>query len=131
MGKNKLIIPFVTSLLFPTLLGLLASWLLNNYAVLQSDDWPLALMFFLGTGCILNTLYFIRRHSKDFAQMVFVSLILRLILAFLFIFVQALLEKQVFFNFAMHFLCYFVFYTIFEIRYISIIINKKPATNEK
>ena len=131
MGNNKLLVPFITSLLFPTFLGLLTSWILNRFKFLPSNEWPLGIVFFLGTGVILNILYVVRRKAKDFTQMVFVSLILRLILAFIFIFIQSMYETQVFFNFSMHFLSYFVFYTIFEIRFISIIINNKTAIHEK
>ena len=131
MGSNKLLVPFFVSLLIPSLLGLISSWILNYFTFLKSDEWVLGLTFFLGTGIILNVIYILRRRAGDFTQMVFVSLILRLILAFLFTFIQSMQETQVFFNFAIHFLCYFVFYTIFEIRFISVIVNKKTVNHEK
>ncbi|MDI1355187.1 MAG: hypothetical protein PSX36_09720 [bacterium] len=134
MTPQKILFQSLFSLLIPSLLGLLSSFLLNTFSVVQTKDFLWGLCFFLITGIILNIIYTLRRHHKEFTQLLFVCTVLRLLAALIFIFALSFVEGKDFFNFALHFIVYFIYFIIFEIRFILLLLKNKslkPGTYEK
>jgi hypothetical protein len=113
----------ILSLLVPAFFAGFISLLLNKYAILPSTNWPASLIFYVSIGTIFRVVYLLSRTSKDFTQVLLVSIVLKLLICLIFIVFFSFGDKKVFFNFAIHFIIHFIFFTIFEIRYILALVR--------
>jgi hypothetical protein len=113
----------ILSLLYPSLIGLLISKVLNQFHPFNSEQWFAALLFFICIGVIFNVTYALSARSKDFTQILLIAIVLKLLLALSYIVYFSFGEKPAFFAFAMHFLLHFIAFTVFEIRFVLSIIR--------
>jgi hypothetical protein len=119
------------NIVLPGLLSVFTSWLLNNYTQLPTAHWILALVFFIVFCLILNFIYAAKAASKDFTQLLLACIVIKLLISLIALVIYWLINKAGFFNFAMHFILYYVLFTIFEIGYILQLLKIKSSTTNE
>jgi hypothetical protein len=113
----------LVSLVLSTFLSGLASAALNFFTPLVSNYWYLSPMIFIVFCFILNLVYARRAGSKDFTQLLFACIVIKLLFALIVVVIFWLIDKKGFFSFSIHFILHYVLFTIFEIRYILFLIK--------
>ena len=131
---NRPILKFVASVLLPLFLSVLLSLSLNYYQLLPSTHWYYGIWFFGSMSFLFNGIYWYRAKYDEFTQVLLVCIVIKLLLALIAILSYSFLDKAGFFNFAIHFILYYVLFSIFEIRYLLSLIkayspNIKPNEN--
>ena len=111
-------------LLLSSALSYLSSQLLNHYSNLKSDLWPAALIFYVVTGILFMLVYQLAAKAKNFAQVLLVCLVLKLLLCLIYIFYFSIGYKEQFAAFAAHFLCHFAIFTCFEVLFLLSFIKR-------
>ena len=117
----------IISLLIPCLAGAAISFLLNHYTRFQSSDYVYGLLFFVGVCFILNVMYSFSAGSKAMSELLMAGIVIKLLAAFSVIAIYAFINQAGLFNFAIHFMVYYILFTIFEIRYLLHLIKKNPT----
>ena len=110
----------------PSFLGVLLSLALNRYTVLLTSHWHLSLLYFCVTSFLFNLWYAYQASKTTFVQAMLVGIVIKLLLALILILIYSIICKQDFFNFSLHFISYYILFTIFEIRYLLHLIKINP-----
>ncbi len=131
---NSPILKFAASLVIPLLLSVVLSFSLNYYQILPSIHWHYGVWFFGSMTFLFNLIYWRRAKFAEFTQVLLVCIVIKLLLALIAILSYSFIDKAGFFNFAIHFILYYVLFSIFEIRYLLALIkayspNIKPNEN--
>lgn len=106
------------SVLFPALASLLVSFAFNETARLASPNGYYSVVYFAVMCFLFNILYALNSKTKSFSDLLFAGIIIRLLMALIVILVYAIKLKSDFSHFAIHFVCHYILFTIFEIRYL-------------
>ena len=125
--KNSMLIKNILSIILSSVFALSVSFYLNLYTSFKSQNFVFALLFFSIICFILNIIYFKYKKSKTFTELILVSISIKLLLSFIGIFIYSVFYPTGFFAFSIHFLCYYILFTIFEIGYLLRLI--KTANN--
>ena len=127
-----MILKNLISVLIPTLLGSALSLGLNQLEDLRTPNSCYSLIYFALTCFVFNLVYTHQSWSKSFSDLLFAGIIIRLLSALVVILIYALFQRVDFARFAIHFVCHYVLFTIFEIRFlISLIRNTSHKNHEK
>lgn len=103
----------------------LVSFLLNLYTPYQFKNISYLLYYFCGLHFASNLLYIFTTYSTAFTEIILTSLISKLLIAFAVIIVYSLNNSGTFFNFSMHFVAYYILFTIFGVAYLLQLIKHK------
>lgn len=120
---------FVKNLLFVSIsafLSIVLSLSLNKYTSVTAQNWTFGLAFLLVFSFILNLIYAFQAGSENFTQLLIVAIVIKLLVALTLIVVYSFINKGDFFNFSIHFILHYILFTVFEIRYLLLIIKKHP-----
>lgn len=109
----------LVSILIPAVLSLLASSLLNAYTTISSANTLYGLLFFCGICFILNLFYALNARSKALTELLFAGIVIKLLLALSVIVIYSVMNYAGLFSFSLHFMLYYILFTVFEIRYLS------------
>src|SRR5215212_2891940 len=113
-----MIVTNLISVVVPGVLALLLSWLLNKFSPVVCDDPYIGLIFFTVLCFISNVIYVSQKNKENFTGLLMGGIVVKLLLGLIVIFTYAALNMAGFFNFSIHFILYYVLFTIFEIRFI-------------
>jgi len=108
----------IISLLIPAALALGASYLLNTFTTLISPYTNYALLFFLLVCFILNIMQTRHAHSDSLSGLLIAGIVIKMLLSFTVIIVYSFIDHPRLFAFAIHFILYYILFTVFEIRYL-------------
>lgn len=90
----------------------------NQFKFLYSGNAYYSIVYFAFTCLILNFVYAFNAKSKTFSDLLFAGIIIRLLLALVVVLIYAIKFRPDFRYFAIHFICHYILFTIFEIRYL-------------
>ncbi len=106
------------------------SLVLTNCLNFNSDYWHLSIVYFSVLHFGINVFYTLKSNSPDFSGLLFGGVVLKLLLAMIIIVTLSFLIPD-FFNFSVNFILHYIFFTIFEIRYLLPLINKKKPISDE
>jgi hypothetical protein len=121
---------FVT-VLIAAAIATIISFVLNSFHALFFANWYLSLAFFSALCIFLNIVYAFQARSKSFTQLLVFSLSLKLLLAFVAVFVYSFISISDFVNFSIHFLLHYLIFTIMEINYLLYLIRNNQVGKTK
>jgi hypothetical protein len=113
----------ILSILIPGALSYLVSLSLNMYTELYSYYSVIGILFFVALCFILNIIYALNAGSKAFTELLVAGIVIKLLLSLCVIAVYSFNDQAGLFNFSIHFMIYYILFTIFEIRYLLRIIK--------
>ncbi len=123
----------VNSIVLSCLFGAGISFLLNLFNINSHNSAYgiafLALLFF-----ILNCIYIFHSRKESFSQAMLLGISVKLLICFVIVVLYSVLNHIDFFNFAIHFVLNYFLFTIFEIRYLLLLIKNnstKKTAHEK
>lgn len=119
------------SLALASVSSTLLSLSLNYYTSLLTLNYHYSLLFLLAVFFGLNLLNAIKVGSQNYTQLLLAGIVVKLLLAFTFVFVYSFYKEKDFFGFSLHFVCHYVLFTVFEIRYLLSLTKLKSINNEK
>lgn len=120
---------FAASVILPLVLSIVLSLSFNYFQFLPSLHWYYGIWFFGSMSLIFNSIYWYRSRYDEFTQLLLVCIVIKLLLALIAILSYSFIDKAGFFNFAIHFILYYVLFSIFEIRYLlALIKTNSPNT---
>lgn len=95
------------------------SFLINLLPSLNNNKWPFSVLFFFGTGTLINFILFKQKSAaNDFVVKIMLTSMLRLLLCMIGVFVYSLMYKQTMLSFSFHFITHYLLFTGFEIYYL-------------
>jgi len=109
------------------------SFVFVGYLSLNNYFWPFSIGYFILLFFIINVFYTFKIESEEFTQLLVGGFIVKLLLALIIILVFSI-RKTDYLSFALHFISHYILFTIFEIRYLLLLIRKypfKPRPHEK
>lgn len=126
-----MILKNLISVLIPTLLGSALSLGLNQSGRLETPNAWYSLLYFVLTCFVFNLVYVHQSRSKSFSDLLFAGIIIRLLTALVVILLYVLFLRSDFSHFAIHFVCHYILFTIFEIRFLISLIRNTQQKHEK
>jgi hypothetical protein len=78
---------------------------------------------------VFNLIYAYKAGSKDFTELLLVTIVIKLVLALIFVLVYSFIDKPGFRNFSIQFVAQYILFTVFEIRYLLHIIKTHSTKN--
>ncbi|MBA3665348.1 MAG: hypothetical protein H0W61_14210 [Bacteroidetes bacterium] len=117
---------FVT-LLISLILSVLSSLALSHFTKFYSENYWFSLALFTGLFFILNFFYSSRTDFKSHSNLLLGTISVKLFILLVAIFLYSLYDKKGFFSFFAHFSAHYILFTVFEIRYLLQIVNRKQA----
>lgn len=116
------------SLVLASLISILTTLLLNRYTYVSTQLWPGMLIYFFALGFALKIVYVTRAGKENFAGLLIAAIVIKLLLAMIALLIYSfIIEREALFSFAIHFIAYYILFTIFEIRYLLQLIKKHPV----
>lgn len=106
------------------------SCILSEYFNVVNTYWHLSLLYYCLLFFMFNLVYQFKAGSTDFTGLLLGGIIIKLLLAFFIVFAYAFLKLPAFAQFSGHFIAHYILFTIFEIRYLTTLINT-TASHEK
>jgi hypothetical protein len=127
----SLFLRHVVALLVPSLLCVGVSFALNRYTHLVNPFWSYNFLFFAPLCFILNLVFSVSRKSPQFTQILLFGNSVKLLLTFVGIFLLSLMMPKLFYPIAIHFVLYYLVFTIFEVHFMIYLIQlNKPKHDE-
>lgn len=127
----SLFLRHVVALLVPSLLCVGVSFALNRYTHLVNPFWSYNFLFFAPLCFILNLVFSVSRKSSQFTQILLFGNSVKLLLTFVGIFLLSLMMPKIFYPIAIHFVLYYLVFTIFEVHFMIYLIQlNKPKHDE-
>jgi hypothetical protein len=117
----------IISLIIPSALAVVLSYILNTYTPVKSEHAGYGLLFFVVVCFILNVMYALNARSKALSELLMAGIVIKLLLALIAIVIYSIFCHSHLFNFAIHFIGYYILFTIFEIRYLLNLIKNNPT----
>ncbi len=114
---------FITVFL-ASLFAIVISLSLNYSSPWPFERWAWSILFFGILCLILNLVYSFQAKSGNFTQILMFSLALKLLLAFIAVFIYSVLSWSDFFSFSVHFLLHYFIFTVLEINYLVYLIRR-------
>jgi hypothetical protein len=102
-------------------LAAVISILLNllNIDAVFNRYWYVSILFFLGTGLLINYILFGKpADPKDFVMKIMFTSMLRLLMCMIGVFIYSLIDKPHLISFSLHFMLHYILFTIFEISFL-------------
>jgi len=122
----KLFTRNLIALLFSSFFSVIVSLALNKFSPLVSQTWYLGILFFIILSFILNLIYAYNAGSKGFTELLLATIVIKLLLALIFVVVYSFIDKPGFFSFSIQFVLQYILFTVFEVRYLLHIIKTHP-----
>jgi len=119
----------LSAILISTGLSIIYSFLLNSQFQKQSPVWWHSIIFFVVLFVIFNLLYFIKTDGKTFTGILLSTGIIKFLLTSVLALVYSFTLKGGFFIFFLHFIGHYVLFTVFEIRYLLLLIKTHQNEN--
>lgn len=113
----------IISIIVPGSLAVVISFVLNAYTPLSFYNTGYGLLFFVAVCFILNGVYAFNARSKAFTELLMAGIVIKLLLSLIAIVIYSVVDYNGLRNFAIHFMIYYILFTIFEIRYLLYIIK--------
>jgi hypothetical protein len=114
------------SILIAALLSFVCSLALVRLFLLDNNFWQLSIVYFSVLYFSMNLYYASKVNSDEFTQQLLGGIVIKLLMALVVILIFSFSKKD-FFSFALHFISHYILFTIFEIRYILLLLkNKAP-----
>jgi hypothetical protein len=115
------------SVCIASIVGLLFSVLLNYYSGFKTTHGYYSLAGFTLFCFASNLVYAARAGNADFTGLLIAGIVIKLLLALVVVFLYAVFAHAGFTAFVLHFIPHYVLFTIFEIRYLSRLIQLKST----
>lgn len=114
------------SILYSFILSMAVVFALHHFGF-KSTNTIYGLGFLIALFLTLNIIYYFFRNHSSFSQLILVGITIKLLICLTFIALYSFFNKGDFFQFAIIFVINYVIFTIFEIRYLFILIkNTNP-----
>jgi hypothetical protein len=119
----------IISILLSAGASVLISLLLNHKTIVVAQDWYFGPLFFTITCFCLNIFYTRAVSTGAFTQKLMAGIVIKLLLALIFVVLYLFWNKPGFFYFAVHFMIHYILFTVFEIRYLLTVVKTKSPLN--
>lgn len=113
----------LVSVFIPMCLTAAISFTLNFNSGLYNNLWFYSIIYFAIFCFGFNLIYEAKKNNPDFTGILIVGIVVKLLMAFVIVFLCSILAHAIFFAFSIHFIIQYVLFTIFEIRYLLYLIK--------
>ena len=127
----SLFLRHVVALLVPSLLCFGVSFVLNRHTHLVNPFWSYNFLFFAPLCLILNLVFSVSRKSPQFTQILLFGNSVKLLLTFVGIFLLSLMMPKLFYPIAIHFVLYYLVFTIFEVHFMIYLIQLNKSKHDE
>ncbi len=103
------------------------SYLLNKCTFYKTQNWHASIIFYSSVFLILNIVYNFKYSVQDITQLLLGSIVIKLLVAFIFILIYGILNKHTALFFSIHFIIHYLVFTVFEMYYLIKLIKEKTS----
>lgn len=118
----------ILAILISVSLSIAASFLFNHYELTYHKNWWWSVLLYSLIFVVLNVVYNLKTTPQSFSEMLIGSIAIKLTILLFAIFIYSLIDQGGLTKFSLHFITHYILFTIFEIRFLLLLIKSKEIS---